>query len=86
MRVPLRGGVGDQLVEHRDQHAQALDREAGLAGVGAVQEALEGRDLGQAVEQLALVDRIVRRAETLLSRRPRAASARSVGSSTWANS
>jgi hypothetical protein len=51
-RVPaLRRRRDDHLVEHRHQHVEALDREARLAGEGAVQEPLEGLDLGDAVEQ-----------------------------------
>ena len=47
------GGVADDLVEDRDHHVQALDREPRLAGERAVQEALERLDLRDAVEQLA---------------------------------
>ena len=55
---PRRGRVGDDLVEDRHHQVQPLDREAGLAGEGAVEEALEDLDLGDAIEQLAAFDRI----------------------------
>ncbi len=57
------GGVGDDLVEHRDHQVEAFDREARLAGERALQEALEHLDLRDAVEQLAAVDGIGGRAE-----------------------
>ena len=41
--------------EHRHQRIGAFDREALLPQIGLVQEALEGFDLGQALEQLLLV-------------------------------
>ena len=46
------GRVGDDLVEDRDHHVQALDGEPRLAGEGLVQELLEGLDLGDALEQV----------------------------------
>ena len=55
------GGVGDDLVEHRDHQVEPLDREARLAGESAMQEALEHFDLRDAVEQLAALDVIDRR-------------------------
>ena len=45
----------DHLVEHRDGHVQALDRELLLAQVGLVHEALDRVDLGQAAQQRALL-------------------------------
>ncbi len=45
------GGQLDQLVEHRDRHVQALDRELVLAEVGLVHEALERVDLDEAAQQ-----------------------------------
>ena len=65
----VRGGVGDHLVEHGDEHAQAFDREPCLARVGAVDEALERRDFGQPIQQLAFVDRVARWAKALLFNR-----------------
>ena len=52
-RVPraVVGGAADDLVEDRHQHVEPLDREARLAGEGALQEALEHLDLRDAVEQ-----------------------------------
>ena len=52
--------VGDDLVQNRDHHVQPLDREAGFARERALQEALEGLDLGHPIEQIARVDRILR--------------------------
>ena len=57
------GGAVQDHVEDRDQQVQAFDREAGLAGEGAVQELLEGFDLAQAIEELDVVDRLDRRPE-----------------------
>ena len=48
------GGIADDRVEHRHQGIGALDREALLAEVGLMQEALEPLDLGQPLEQLLL--------------------------------
>ena len=45
----------DQLVEHRDRHVQALDRELLLAQVRLVHEALERVDLGQPAQQRLLL-------------------------------
>ena len=45
----------DHLVEHRDRHVEALDRELLLAQVGLVHEALERVDLGQAAQQRLLL-------------------------------
>ena len=61
---PGLGRLADHLVQHRDEHVEPLDREAGLAGEGALQEALERLDLRQPIEQGSRVDRIGRRAET----------------------
>ena len=47
-------GEGDQLVEHRHDHVEALDREHLLAQVGLLEEALELEDVDQAVEQAAV--------------------------------
>ena len=47
----LPGRELDHLVEHRDRHVEALDRELLLAEVGAVHEALERVDLGQPAQQ-----------------------------------
>ena len=49
-----RPGAGSRvhdLVEHRDDHVVALDREAFLTEIGLMQEALEAFDLRQAAEQ-----------------------------------
>ena len=59
----LRGGQLDHLVEHRDRHVQALDRELLLAQVGLVHEALERVDLRQPAQQRALLLVGQRRAE-----------------------
>jgi hypothetical protein len=40
------GGRSDDLVEDRHQHPQPFEREAGLAGEGALEEPLERPDLG----------------------------------------
>ena len=63
------GRLADHLVQHRDEHVEPFDREARLAGEGAVQEALEGLDLRQPVEQRRRVDRIGRGAEAAGLRR-----------------
>ena len=55
----LRGEL-DRLVEHRDHHVETLDRELLLAEERAAQVALEALDLGQALEQPALVVRAER--------------------------
>ena len=47
----LGGGELDHLVEHRDGHVQALDRELLLAQVGLVHEALERVHLRQPAQQ-----------------------------------
>ena len=62
------GRVADDLVEDRHQHVEPFDREARLAVEGAVQEALEGFDLGETIEQRDRVDRIGRRAEAAVLR------------------
>ena len=54
-RRALGAGELDHLVEHRDGHVEALDRELLLAQVGLVHEALERVDLGQAAQELALL-------------------------------
>ena len=46
----------DDGVEDRHEHVEAFDREARLAGERAVQEALEGLDLGDPIEQRLFVD------------------------------
>ena len=56
----LDGGELDHLVEHRDGHVQALDRELLLAQVGLVHEALERVHLGQAAQQRDLLLRAER--------------------------
>ena len=53
-------GEPDRLVEHRDHHVEPLDRELLLAEEGPAQVALEAFDLGQALEQAALVVRVER--------------------------
>ena len=50
-----RGGELDGLVEHRHERVEALDRELLLAEEGLVQVALERLDLGQPLEQRALL-------------------------------
>ena len=45
----------DRLVEHRDHHVEPLDRELLLAEERAAEVALEALDLGQALEQAALL-------------------------------
>ena len=47
----LVGGVAEDDVEHRHEGIEPLDAEAFLAEVGLVQEALEGLDAHQALEQ-----------------------------------
>ena len=47
----LGGRELDHLVEHRDRHVEALDRELLLAQVGLVHEALERVDLRQPAQQ-----------------------------------
>ena len=42
----------DDLVQHRDQRVDALDREGLLTEIGAAKEAVEGIDVNQLVEQL----------------------------------
>jgi hypothetical protein len=49
------GGEGDELVDHRHDHVEALDRERLLAQVGLLDEALELEHLGQPVEQRPLL-------------------------------
>ena len=51
----VRGGELDRLVDHRDRHVEALDRELLLAQVGLVHEALERVDLDQALQQRVLL-------------------------------
>jgi hypothetical protein len=51
----VRGRQLDELVEHRDRHVEALDRELLLAQVGLVDEALERVDLDQPAEQPLLL-------------------------------
>ncbi len=57
------GGELDHLVEHRDRHVEALDRELLLAQVGLVHEALERVDLREPAQQRALLLVGQRRAE-----------------------
>ena len=57
------GRVRDDLVEDRHHHVEAFDREARLADERLVQEALEGLDLGDALEQIDRFDRLMRRTE-----------------------
>jgi hypothetical protein len=47
----------DELIDHRDRHVQALDRELLLAEVRLVHEALEGVDLDEAPQQPLLLVR-----------------------------
>src|SRR5262249_41973432 len=54
VRALLRG-QGDGFVEHRHHYVQALDRELLLAEEGAPKVALEALDLGEALEEPALV-------------------------------
>ncbi len=49
------GGELDQLVEHRNGHVEALDRELVLAEVGLVHEALQRVDLDEPLEQRLLL-------------------------------
>ena len=72
-RAPSAAGELDHLVEHRDGHVQALDRELLLAQVGLVHEALERVDLRQAAQQRLLLLVGQRRAEGARSRSSRAA-------------
>ena len=69
LRMPDFGRLADDLVQHRDEHVEPLDREACLAGERAVQEPLERLDLRQPVEQRDRIDRIGRRAEAAGLRR-----------------
>ncbi len=55
-------GRADHLVEDRDHHVQALDREPRLARVKLLQELLERLDLRQPFEQRNGIDRVLRRA------------------------
>ncbi len=48
-------GEGDQLVEHRDDGIEALDREHLLAQVGLLEEALELEDVDQPAQQAAFL-------------------------------
>ena len=50
--------VVNDLVDDRHHHVEAFDREPRLARERPLQEALEGLDLGDAVEQFRTVDRI----------------------------
>jgi hypothetical protein len=52
----------DQLVDHRHEHVEPLDRELLLAEEGLVQVALERLDLRQPLEQRALLVGVERRA------------------------
>ena len=54
-RAAVDRGELDQLVEHRDGHVHALDRELLLAEVGLVHEALERVHLDQALQQRPLL-------------------------------
>ena len=58
----LVGALLDQLVEHRHEHVEALDRELLLAQERLVQVALERLDLRQALQQRALLVGVERRA------------------------
>ena len=69
----VRGGQLDHLVDHRDRHVEALDRELLLAEVGLVHEALEGVDLDQALQQRVLLVVGQRLAELASLRSSRAA-------------
>ena len=59
-RAPAVGGAADDLVEDRHEHVEPFDREARLAGEGAVQESLEHFDLRDAIEQRFSARRIHR--------------------------
>ena len=75
----LAGRELDHLVEHRDGHLEALDRELLLAQVGLVHEALERVDLGQPAQQrLALLGgkRLAERAGLDLLAQPHALAVR----------
>ena len=61
--MPASAASRDHLVEDRHEHVEPFDREARLAGERAMQEALEGLDLREPVEQRDRVDRIGGRAE-----------------------
>ena len=54
-RAPRVADELDQLVEHRDRHVEALDRELLLPEVRLVHEPLERVDLGQPAEQRLLL-------------------------------
>ena len=54
------GGGVDALVDHRHDHVVAFDREALLAEIGLMQEALEALDLGQAAKERAAGGRLQR--------------------------
>jgi hypothetical protein len=49
------GGDRDRLVEHEDQHVDALDRELLLTEVGALEEVLELLDARKADQQLLVL-------------------------------
>jgi len=53
-------GEGDQLVEHRHDRVEALDREHLLAEVGLLDEALELEDVEQSLQQAPLLVRLQR--------------------------
>ena len=79
----LAGAVGrrqlDHLVEHRDRHVEALDRELLLAQVGLVHEALERVDHRQAAQQrgrLVVGERLAERARLDLVAQPGALAVR----------
>ena len=72
-RAPRLGGQLDRLVEHRHQRVEALDRELLLAQERLVQVALERLDLGQALEQAALLLGVERLAVARPTRSPGAA-------------
>ena len=57
----LLGALLDDLVEHRHQHVEPLDRELLLAQEGLVQVALERLDLRQPLQQRALLVGVERR-------------------------
>ncbi len=71
--MPAPPAVVDDRVEDGNEHVEPFDREARLAGEGAVQELLECLDLAQPIEQGRAVDRHRPAGGTPPIRRPGAA-------------
>jgi hypothetical protein len=61
---PVVGGARDELVEHRYQDVESLDRKTLLPREAPVHEGLERLDGGQLTENALTVDGLARLAET----------------------